>query len=171
MTEQQIFEQSAEKVISLTAAAGNSGIMPMMKPRFGGCSSKDKTLSVLFDVVKWELNPQGIMHGGMITTAVDTTCGILAHSYAANKYLTTVEMSMHFLKPVREGDCLEIIAKAVNTGKTIITLTAEGYIKNRDNQLVLTSSSTYMVIKNIITDISRVTDGQVHVEKQAAENE
>lgn len=163
--EQMIFEKTMKSVIGLTASVKGSGIMLMMKPEFVKCSAKEKSLTLYYDVEKWELNPQGIMHGGMLTTAIDNTYGTLTHFYAGNKFITTVELSMHFLKPLREGDRLEITVKANSVGRTIINLSAEGRIKNKDNLLAVTSSATYMIIKNITTDINRISDGQMHVEK------
>lgn len=165
--EQLLLEKTMKSVIALTSSEKGSGIMLMMKPEFVKCSASEKSLTIYYDVEKWELNPQGIMHGGMITTAVDNTYGMLTHFYAGNKFITTVEMSMHFLKPLFEGDRLEITVKANSVGKTIINLSAEGRIKNKENILAVTSSSTYMILKNITTDINKISDGQMHVEKDS----
>ncbi|MCI1931755.1 MAG: PaaI family thioesterase [Clostridia bacterium] len=163
--EQTLLEKTMKSVISLTASEKGSGIMLMMKPEYVKCSAKEKSLTIYYDIEKWELNPQGIMHGGMLTTAIDNTYGTLTHYYAGDKFITTIELSMHFLKPLHEGDRLEITVKADHVGKTIINLSAAGKINNKNNVLAVTSSATYMIINNIRTDINKISDGQMHIEK------
>ena len=54
---------------------------------------------------EWELNPENIMHGGIISTALDTSMGFLAHYYThlSAPTVVTVTMNVTFLKPVLAG--------------------------------------------------------------------
>lgn len=151
--EQAIMEKALEHVISFTKSDGQSGIIEMMQPKFIDCSYERKEISVMFHVEKWALNPQGSMHGGLICTAFDTTYGMLTHYLAKDCFITTVDLSTRFLKPVPLGSDLIIKAKACSVGRTLVSLTAEGYLAGKDI-LAATSSSTFMILKHKKTQLT-----------------
>ena len=43
------------------------GVIPRMDPRFVSCDHEKGTLDVAYDVQAWELNPEDVIHGGMIS--------------------------------------------------------------------------------------------------------
>ena len=56
-------------------------VYEMMQSRFVACGFQEQTLDVGFQVRQWELNPMGNLHGGILMTAVDMTCGLLTRFY------------------------------------------------------------------------------------------
>jgi uncharacterized protein (TIGR00369 family) len=63
-------------------------------------------------------NPQGSVHGGIITTAMDISMGHLAHRYLSTA--VTIEMQMRFFRPLKgDGTCTGRILKA---GRRIVHL-------------------------------------------------
>lgn len=158
------FEAHLKKAIEVIVS-DDRGIMSLMKPEFVSADAENKTFTISYKVEKWELNPQGVMHGGMITTALDNAFGVLTHSFSNNHFVTTIEMSEHFLKPIFEGDIVLVTVRAVNVGKTIVTLEGECRIKNKDNMLAATAVTTYMILKNITSTIENDENGE-HVKKE-----
>ncbi len=122
------------------------GIIPMMKPTFERCSYQDRKATISFQVEKWELNPENIMHGGLIVTAMDTSFGMLCHYYARQKMITTVTISTTFLKPVDYKDKMEITTYATSIGRTLVSLTAEVHLVNKNNLLAATGNTTFMIL-------------------------
>jgi uncharacterized protein (TIGR00369 family) len=150
--EQAIMEKTIEHVINVTKSESESGVIQMMQPKYIGCSYQDKEISVMFHVEKWELNPQGSMHGGLISAAFDTTYGMLTHYLAKDSFITTVDLSTRYLKPVPIGSDLLIKAKACSVGRTIVSLTGEAFLVGKDI-LAATSSSTFMILRHKKTQL------------------
>lgn len=122
-----------------------SGVIPLMKPEFVDCNYEEKTFTLAFQVEEWELNPEMSMHGGLITTAFDTTFGLMTHYFAQNHFVSTVTIAVTFLKPILLHDKLHITVKATSKGRTLVSLTGEGYLE-RDNILAATSTATFMIL-------------------------
>ncbi|MEA5082790.1 MAG: PaaI family thioesterase [Lachnospiraceae bacterium] len=151
--EQAIMEKTIETAIAVTKSKGKSGIIEMMGPKFFGCSYENKELSTVFHVEKWELNPQGSMHGGLVSTAFDTTFGILSHYHADDCFITTVDLSTRYLKPIPLGSDLIVKVKACSVGRTLVSLTGEAYLAGKDI-IVATASSTFMILRDKKTQLT-----------------
>lgn len=121
-------------------------IEKIMNPHFISCNYEEKSLTIAYDVVEWELNPQGVFHGGLTTTAFDNAFGLLTHFFADETYVTTVEISTHFHKAIQLGDRMVVSVKATHIGKTLAGYTGELRIANRDNLLAATASTTFMML-------------------------
>lgn len=134
-----------KKNLKLILGNNKKRVENMMAVEFIGFSDDRKSLTLSFPVLEWELNPLGIMHGGIITAAFDNTYGSYTHCIAENKFITTVNISTSFLKPVNLDDSLIITVKANSIGKTIISMTGEGYLKS-SGILAATSSATFMIL-------------------------
>ena len=62
------------------------GVIPQMDPVFVTCDFVKGTIDMAYHAQEWELNPENIMHGGIISTALDTSMGLLAHYYTNRCY-------------------------------------------------------------------------------------
>ena len=49
----------------------------MMQGNYLSCNPDDLTLMIEFPVLQWEANYQGILHGGIISTMLDHTAGVM----------------------------------------------------------------------------------------------
>jgi len=143
-------QEGMEQWIRMSLGANSSiyrgGIIPMMKPKFERCSYQDRTAVISFQAQQWELNPENIMHGGLTVTAMDTSFGILCHYYARQKMITTVTIATTFLKPVDLDDTMEIAVKVTSLGRTLVSMTAEVYLVNKQNLLAATGNTTFMIL-------------------------
>ena len=61
-------------------------------------------------------NPHGTLHGGVIALALDTCMGALLR--AALGPSVTIELKVHYLRPVKEGE-LRCEARFLQSGKTV----------------------------------------------------
>ena len=121
------------------------GVIPEMDPRFVACDFEKGTLEMAYDVKEWELNPEDVIHGGMISTALDTTMGVLAHYYThlGSPTVVTVTMNVSFLKPVVLGDTFHIKAELDSLGRTLATVKAEVRLE-RGDVLACIATATFM---------------------------
>lgn len=123
------------------------GVIPRMDPRFVSCDFTKGTIDIAYDVQEWELNPESIIHGGITSTALDTTMGMLAHYYTHLNAPTvvTVTMNVSFLKPIALGDTFHVKCQLDSVGRTLATVKAEVRLE-RDDILACIATATFMAV-------------------------
>ncbi|MFX1385807.1 MAG: PaaI family thioesterase [Promethearchaeota archaeon] len=100
----------------------------------------------IFEIeIREELTQNGMIHGGVLASLVDSTCACAAFSLILpNGYATTIDLQVEFLKPVSSGR-LKAKAKCIKSGKNIFFCKAK--IWNNYEELVCTGSSQLLKIK------------------------
>ncbi|MCA9770930.1 MAG: PaaI family thioesterase [Myxococcales bacterium] len=78
-----------------------------------------------FPVTKRKLQPAGLLHGGATATLIDTlpSMGMVAHFAlrGAKTDFVTTEMSIYYIKGVRDGDGVRGEARLIKMGRTRAT--------------------------------------------------
>lgn len=105
---------------------------------------KNKRLVVSFPVEKSQTNPVGVMQGGYIAAAFDNTFGPLSY-LVAKKPMTTIDMSIQYIRGVEVGQTVLVEAKILAKGFTTIHMTAE--MKTEKGKLLATASTNLLIIK------------------------
>lgn len=144
---QEHMEQWARWVANPANPVQAHGVIPRMQPAFVSCNFEEGWLDMAYPVLEWELNPQRILHGGVLSTALDTSLGVLCHYYVYPKAVTTVTMNVTFLKPILPGDTFHIRARLDSLGRTLATSSGD-VILERDNIHAATCSATYKILHN-----------------------
>jgi uncharacterized protein (TIGR00369 family) len=75
-------------------------------------------------------NPQGSVHGGIITTAMDISMGHLCHRYLSTAM--TIEMQIRFFRPLK-GDGIAT-GRLINAGRRLVHL--ESRMTDADDRLI-----------------------------------
>ncbi|MFI0484545.1 PaaI family thioesterase [Actinomadura sp. 9N215] len=90
-------------------------------------------------------NPLGTVHGGIMSTLLDSAMGCAVHtSLPDGAGYTTLELSVNFVRPVPlEGGRLVCEGTTVHVGRKLAT--AEGRIRNENGKLVAHGTTTCMV--------------------------
>ena len=116
------------------------GVIPQMDPVFVTCDFVKGTIDMAY-------RAENIMHGGIISTALDTSMGFLAHYYTHLNAPTvvTVTMNVTFLKPVLAGDIFHIKCQLDSLGRTLATVKAEVRLE-RDDILAGIATATFMAV-------------------------
>jgi uncharacterized protein (TIGR00369 family) len=84
----------------------------------------------------------GIAHGGAVATLIDSAMAFaIMPLLAENEHSMTVDLTIHYLRPVSEGSA-RAIARIVRAGKRVITVSAELFDGNE--KLAATAISTYL---------------------------
>lgn len=87
-------------------------------------------------------NPQGTVHGGVITTVVDISMGHLCHRFLSTA--VTVEMQMRYFRPLTgAGTCR---ARLLRPGRRIVHL--ESRMTDEQERLVAFGSATWQRLEN-----------------------
>lgn len=88
--------------------------------------------------------PYGVLHGGATASLIDSaTAFAIIGSIGRDEKATTVDLTVHYLRPVIEGICT-CTATVVRAGKRLITVSAE--VHNEQGKLIATALSTYTKI-------------------------
>ena len=83
-----------------------------------------------------------IAHGGVVATLIDSSMAIaIVAMLAENERTVTVDLTIHYLRPVTEG-LAKASARVVRAGRKVITVSAELF--DKDEKLAATAISTYL---------------------------
>lgn len=83
-----------------------------------------------------------IAHGGVVATVIDSAMAIAIMALLAeNERTVTVDLTIHYLRPVTEG-LAKASARVVRAGRKVITVSAELF--DKDGKLAATAISTYL---------------------------
>jgi uncharacterized protein (TIGR00369 family) len=84
----------------------------------------------------------GVAHGGSIAAVIDSAMALaIMPMLAENERTTTVDLTIHYLRPLTEGTA-RASARVVRAGKRVITVSAE--LVDEQNKLAATAISTYL---------------------------
>jgi uncharacterized protein (TIGR00369 family) len=84
----------------------------------------------------------GIAHGGSVAALIDSAMAIaIVPMLAENERTTTVDLTIHYLRPLTEGTA-RASARVVRAGRRVITVSAELFDHKGD--LAATAISTYL---------------------------
>src|SRR5687767_14476228 len=84
----------------------------------------------------------GIAHGGAIATLIDSSMAFaIIPLLAENERTTTVDLTIHYLRPLTEG-VAKSSARVVRAGRRVIVVSAE--VLDHSERLVATALSTYL---------------------------
>lgn len=127
-------------------------VIGMMEPEFVECDPVRRTLVLAYPVVTWMRNVGRTMHGGLISTAFDTTFGTLANYYSRGHYITTTNLSITYLEPVYPGEKLLVSVKASRAGGTLVSLTGKAWaVGENERRLADTATGTFMILSETFT--------------------
>lgn len=84
----------------------------------------------------------GIAHGGAVAALIDSAMAFaIIPILAENEHSVTVDLTIHYLRPVSEG-LARASARVLRAGKRVITVSAELFDSNE--KLAATAISTYL---------------------------
>lgn len=89
-------------------------------------------------------NMQQTIHGGVYATVLDTVMGMTCRTIGFDAAIT-IQMSIQFLKPVREGTIYGEASIVSNNTKTMLV---EGKLFDDARNLVAHSTGTFRVLKD-----------------------
>lgn len=99
----------------------------------------------VFEPQEFHYNPIGAVHGGVITSILDSAMGCALHStLAAGSGYTTLELKVNFLKAVTiKTGKLQAIGRLIHAGRT--TALAEAQLIDKDGVVHAHATSTCII--------------------------
>ena len=90
-------------------------------------------------------NAVGLVHGGAIFTPADSAVGMaLIGMVSRNENISTLEMKINYLKPVKTGEIIAA-AKIVHKGKQ--TAIGDVEVRDKNDALIAKGLATYAIFK------------------------
>ena len=84
----------------------------------------------------------GVVHGGAIASLIDSAMAFaIIPLLAENEHTTTVDLTIHYLRPLTEGKATAV-ARVVRAGRRVIAVSAE--VMDQNERLVASAVSTYL---------------------------
>ncbi len=92
-------------------------------------------------------NPEtGVIHGGAVTTLIDTACGLAAITAPEEPgRVATLDLRIDYLRPAKPGHALFARADVTKLARAIAFLRAEAY-EDDPHDLVATAVATFMFV-------------------------
>lgn len=145
---QEAMETWFRQVTSPGSRLLSHGVVPKIEPKFVSCNHGEKSVTLSFDVLEWELNPQNVIHGGIIATAFDTALGLLCHYFTKPQVVITVSLNTTYHKPVFMGNTLHIKAKMDFQGRSLCNITGEAWTQ-KDSVLAASATSVFKALREV----------------------
>jgi uncharacterized protein (TIGR00369 family) len=87
----------------------------------------------------------GMVHGGVVMTAIDNACGLAVMTVNPGKDQVTMELKVNFLDQLKDGP-FHVHGKVIRTGRTAIV--AEGEVKDSKGVLCAKGIGTWLVLRS-----------------------
>lgn len=142
-TEQEWMERIIQKAME-TRPMQEKVFNDMLCPEFAGCSAEDDSIRLKFPIEMWQQNPNGVLHGGIIASMIDATCGILGRYCTKSSKIVTVQMNLDFMRSIPIEGSVYVLAKADKIGRRISFLSAN-LIDGESGKLASEASAVFMV--------------------------
>jgi uncharacterized protein (TIGR00369 family) len=98
----------------------------------------EQATTVTLPYAEFLCNPQGSVHGGVLSTVMDISMGHLCHHFLSTA--VTIEMQMRFFRPVT-GDC-RAEGRLIRPGKRIVHL--ESRLFDDDGRLAASGTGSWL---------------------------
>lgn len=106
-------------------------------------SYTDKTCEITFEPKGFSFNPQGSLHGGVITTIMDISMGhLLKKTQGAG---VTLEIKVQFIRALKAGRC-RCVGRFLRRGKSIAFMASDMF--DADGELCAVATSTWKIIES-----------------------
>ncbi|MEN6466864.1 MAG: PaaI family thioesterase [Syntrophaceae bacterium] len=88
-------------------------------------------------------NPWGKVHGGVLATIIDSSCGLSVWPHLKqNEFVTTVSLHVDYMSPAHPGDVITARGKLIQQSRTLAR--AEAVITNQDKKIIAKGYATFV---------------------------
>jgi uncharacterized protein (TIGR00369 family) len=105
----------------------------------------DPASGVWFPVAAPAQNQAGVLHGGVVTTLLDTVCylALLPH-LDDQEHAVTHDLTVSLLRPVAAGKRVDVVGTVLRRGRTVAFMRAEATV---DGDVVAAAQVTKSVVR------------------------
>ncbi|MGG1517352.1 PaaI family thioesterase [Paenibacillus oryzisoli] len=104
---------------------------------------QDGVVTIALEAKPHHLNPIGMVHGGVLSSLLDTAMGIVTMTARPEEKVVTTNLNVHFVSPLYAGRLL-VTAELVHQSRKM--LTAQGRVTDSEGKLGTMGTGTFRVI-------------------------
>lgn len=123
----------------------------MIKPFYMESDEEAMSVTLGYPCMEWQQNPNGVLHGGMVATLIDTTIGI-ASIAVIEKLTPTINLQVSYLRPCPADGTLAVRAYITMLGGSVVHTRAELWDTREPDRLIATAEGAYRRFKNAPSD-------------------
>lgn len=146
MTKEPPALSMTERILALIERRTNEpdGNLPNtdLIPGFVSCNDETKTMEISYVTRHWMRNPMNVVHGGVIGILMDNAMGLATYAMSG-KPTPTINMNINYLRPVPLDATVIVRTQVVNFGKTTAYTTAEIFLPDQPDRILVTASGVY----------------------------
>jgi uncharacterized protein (TIGR00369 family) len=133
--------------MSLPTSARVQAVLDIPLNRFLGMQLRDDddvAAGIWFSVGPSAQNQAGVLHGGVVTTLLDTACylALLPH-LSDEEHAVTHDLTVSLLRPVAADKRVDVVGTVLRRGRTVAFLRAEATV---DGEVVAAAQVTKSVV-------------------------
>ena len=91
-----------------------------------------------------DANPQGNIFGGRVLMLMDVVGAIAARRHCRRQVVTAEIDSVDFIRPIRVGECIEVVAEVSAVGRTSMEVEVRAYVEDLFSGAHATSAAAYL---------------------------
>lgn len=144
MTDAQLTAAIRSQLDQLDPAAGQSHFNVQLRPSLVSCDGASNSLILSFPLQPWMSNPVGVLHGGLSAAMADTAMGMTCRC-RCDHHTPTISLTLNYARPIPLGSTVHIRTHLVTRGATIAQATAEFYLPDQPDRILLSAVGVYSV--------------------------
>ncbi len=136
-----------EKIIEEANEKRGYMVAGMIKPRFLDCDCDSNTTVIGYPAMEWETNPNGVIHGGIVATMLDTAMG-LTTICITDTLTPTINLHISYLRPCPADGVLAVRSQITMEGGSVLQVRAEMYDTREPEKLIATAEGAFRRFKH-----------------------
>ena len=135
-----------EKIIDDACTKRSHMVAGMIKPRLLECDCGSMSTLIGFPAMEWEINPNGVIHGGIVATMIDTAIGLTTIGITGT-LTPTINLQISYLRPCPADGLVAVRSYITMLGGSVIHTRAEMFDTREPEKLVATAEGAYRRFK------------------------
>ncbi len=112
-----------------------------------GRSISKKEAVCLLHLKDWHLNMEGVLHGGVLFSVLDTTMGFCVYPHLAKEErILAIDLKINYLKPATLA-MKQVTARANLVSRTRRLAVSEGEVLSPDGEILCKALGTFAILK------------------------
>ena len=136
-----------EKIIDDACTKRGHMVAGMIKPRLLECDCGSMSTLIGFPAMEWEINPNGVIHGGIVATMIDTAIGLTTIGITGT-LTPTINLQISYLRPCPADGLVAVRSYITMLGGSVIHTRAEMFDTREPEKLVATAEGAYRRFKD-----------------------
>lgn len=136
-------ERRFQNIIDGMKKSETINLNTLLDPQPVGCSKDGMETRIRFVRKDWENNQRNQVHGGAVSSMLDTAMGMSIMA-AGGRHVTTAELSVSFIRPFF-GESFAVDTEILNMGRNLIRVRAVAY-DEANGKLLASASANFAYI-------------------------